>query len=78
MTDEQFDRLSPRLKAAYLLGVASRLFGRAQVQQLYDNLKPLVDDMFAHGQAGAKRIPGEAGDPADDYWGGVWKVYRAD
>jgi hypothetical protein len=78
MTDEQFDRLPGKLKAAYLLGVASRLFGREQVQQLYDNLKPLVDDMFAHGQAGAKRIPGEEEDPAADYWGGVWQVYRAD
>jgi hypothetical protein len=79
VTDDQFDKLSPQLKTAYLLGVASRLFGRELVQKLYDNTKPLVDDMFGHGPASRPRHPGQAEEEGgEDFWGGVWKIHRAD
>lgn len=75
MTDEQFEQLPGEARTAYLLGVAARLFGRDLVQQLYENMKPLVDDVF--GQA-RPRHPGQAEDGADDFWGGVWKIHETD
>ena len=74
MTNQDFERLPAEARVAYLLGVATRFMGRDLVQQLYDNLRPIVDDMFGHA---APRHPGQADDGAEDFWGGVWKIHEA-
>ena len=75
MKNAQFDKLSPKLKLAYLLGTASRMFGRKKTAQIYRSTKPIVDDMFGHGK---RRAPGEADDPSENYWHGVWRIYDAE
>ncbi len=70
MDNAAFDRLSEEQKIACLLETASGLFGRARVQKLYDRLAPVVRDCSGHGE-----IPD---DPRENYWGGVWQIYRAE
>jgi hypothetical protein len=74
MNNKQFDQLPPELQLAFTLGMASKIFGRQLVQQIYQNMKPLFADMFGHGHA-IKRAVGDADDPKDNYWGGVWQIY---
>jgi len=78
MTNEQFEALAPQDRVAYLLGVASRMFGRATVQKVYSQVKPLVDDMIGHGHMVSSQIPGMRREGAPDYWKGVWKIYDAE
>ena len=37
---------------------------------LYDRLAPVVRDCSGHGQ--------DYDDPRENYWGGVWQIYRAE
>jgi len=78
MTNEQFEALSPRHQLSYLLGVASRMFGRETVKKVYSQMKPLVDDVIGHGHMAPSQIPGIRRKGAPDYWNGVWKIYDAE
>ncbi len=70
MDNETFDRLPDEQKIEAVLDLASSLFGRERVRKLYDRLAPVVKDGVGHGQ--------DYEDPRDNYWGGVWQVYRAE
>lgn len=76
MTNSEFGDLPKDLQVAYLLGLAVQMFGESQVRQMYDAFKPLIDDVV--GQGRRPRTAGEAEDPADNYWGGVWQIYDTD
>lgn len=78
MDNKMFDKLPPKVQLAYMLGTASRMFGRPMVQKLYDNMRPLVDNAFGHGKPLDPRVPGETDDPRDNYWQGVWRIYQAE
>jgi hypothetical protein len=69
MDNASFDQLPPRTQLAYALGLASRFFGRETVLRHYRQIAPLVQDRVGHG---------DVAHPAENYWGGVWQVYRAD
>ncbi len=64
-----FDELSGHIRTAYLLGYAAEVVGTETVQTLYDSLSPLVSDICGHG---------DDKNPEENYWGGVWQVYRAE
>jgi hypothetical protein len=70
MDNSTFDRLSGEKKLECLLGYASTLFGQERVRTLYDRLAPVVRDCAGHGI--------DCDDPRDNYWAGVWQVYRAE
>lgn len=69
MDNATFATLTSRARLAYVLGLASRLFGREQVLRYYRQIAPLAADRVGHG---------DVADPSQNYWGGVWQVYRAD
>ena len=69
MDSETFDRLPKREQLGFALGLAARVFGRERVVRHYRHIAPLVEDRVGHG---------DVADPAANYWGGVWQVYRAD
>jgi hypothetical protein len=70
MDNAAFDRLSNDEKTECLLGIASGIFGQNRIHKLHDRLAPVVRDCSGHGE-----IPE---DPRDNYWGGVWQIYRAE
>jgi hypothetical protein len=70
MDNAAFDRLPNEEKLKCLLGVASSIFGQERVRMLYDRLAPVVRDCSGHGQ--------DYDDPRENYWGGVWQIYRAE
>ncbi|HWQ52508.1 MAG TPA: hypothetical protein VN442_02410 [Bryobacteraceae bacterium] len=70
MDNATFDRLPNEEKLKCLLGVAADIFGEQRVRMLYDRLAPVVRDCSGHGQ--------DYEDPRDNYWGGVWQIYRAE
>ena len=79
MNDATFDELPPKLRLAFMLGTMARVLGRETVEKYYELLKPVIDDAFGHGDfGGSQPQPGDADDPADNYWGGVWQIHRAD
>lgn len=78
MNDAAFDRLPPKLQLAFGLGTLARMLGRETVERHYRMIRPVVDDAFAHGAARAATPPGDAEDPSQNYWGGVWQIHRAD
>lgn len=70
MDNAAFDRLPNEEKLKCLLGFATAIFGEERVRTLYDRLAPVVRDCSGHGQ--------DYADPRDNYWGGVWQIYRAE
>lgn len=70
MDNATFDRLSDEKKLECLLGYAATLFGHERVRMLYDRLAPVVRDCTGHGI--------DYDDPRENYWRGVWQVYRAE
>jgi hypothetical protein len=70
MCDKEFDRLPDEEKMKYLLTIGASMFGEQTVRMLYDRLAPVIRDCNGHGQ--------DYDDPKDNYWGGVWQVYRAE
>ena len=80
MNNATFDKLSPKLKLAFMLGTAAKLFGRETVEKYYRLLAPPIEDAFSHGPSmrGESAHPGDAADPRQNYWGGVWQIHRAD
>lgn len=78
MDNKTFEKLSPKAQLAYTLGVASRIFGKDLVQQHYKKIKPLVRNLFGHGEPIDRKVPGDAQDPQNNYWRGQWQIYKAD
>lgn len=72
---ERITTFPRELQLAYLLGVCVRTFGHDTTARFYARLRPLVEDKVGHGHALA---PGDAPDPAENFWGGVWRIHRAD
>lgn len=70
MDNATFDRLPDEEKLRCLLGFAASIFGEEHVRTLYDSLAPLVRDCSGHGR--------DYEDPGENYWGGVWQIYRAE
>ncbi len=70
MDNASFDLLPDDKKLECLLGYGAALFGRERVTKLYERLAPVVRDCCGHGV--------DYEDPAENYWGGVWQVYRAE
>jgi len=70
MDNAAFDALPDEEKLRCLLGFAASVFGERMVQSLYDRLAPVVRDCAGNGQ--------EYDDPSQNWWGGVWQIYRAD
>ena len=70
MDNATFDRLPNEEKVKCLLDLASGFFGHERVRTLYDRLAPVVRDCSGHGQ--------DCDDPRENYWGGVWQIYRAE
>lgn len=68
MNNALFEKLPRRTQYAYALGLASNFLGRERVLRLVQQVAPLVQDKMGHGD----------GEPADNFWGGVWQVYVAD
>lgn len=69
MDNATFRQLPSDTKLAYVLGVASRMLGRETVISYYRRVAPLVEDMMGHG---------DVANPKENYWDGIWQVYRAD
>jgi hypothetical protein len=78
VTEGLFEELPRELQLAYLLGLASEFLGRETVERMYRNTRPLIEDMVAHGPDTRARLPGDARDPAENYWGGVWQIHQAE
>jgi len=70
MDDATFDRLPNEEKLKCVLGFAGSIFGQERVRMLHDRLAPVIRDCCAHGQ--------QYDDPSENYWGGVWQIYRAE
>lgn len=70
MDNAAFERLSDEEKIACVLGYAAAFFGRERVQALYEAMAPLVKDHAGHGP--------DYDDPRENYWGGVWRIYKAE
>lgn len=70
MDNAGFDRLPDEEKLKCLLGFAADIFGQERVRTLYDRLAPVVRDAAGHGR--------DDDDPRENYWGGVWQIYRAE
>ena len=54
------------------------MFGRETVSKLVEKVRPLVDDQFGQADGAEKSLAGDAADPKDNFWGGVWRIYDAD
>lgn len=72
---ERITEFPRELQLAYLLGLCVRSFGHDTTARFYRRLRPVVEDQIGHGRALA---PGDAPDPADNFWGGVWRIHRAE
>ena len=70
MDNATFDSLPDEEKLKCLVGLAVGIFGPERVRALYDQLAPVVRDAVGHGV--------DYEDPRENYWGGVWQVYRAE
>ncbi len=69
MDNAAFDKLTGDEKLEFLLGVAGDMLGHDRVRQFRERYEPIVRDNVGHGQ--------DYEDPRENYWGGVWQVYRA-
>lgn len=69
MDDALFAKLPLRTQVAYAVGLASRVMGRDKVVNYVRQLAPIIADRVGHG---------DVADPATNYWGGTWQVYRAE
>jgi hypothetical protein len=70
MDNAAFERLTGEEKLECLLGMAGSILGEKRVRTLYERLAPVVRDCSGHGQ--------DYDDPRENWWGGVWQVYRAE
>lgn len=68
MNDEVYRQLPLRTQYAAALGLASKVMGREQVERLARQIHPLLVDRIGHGDV----------EPEENFWGGVWQVYRAE
>lgn len=68
----------PRHQAALFRELASRTFGPEYVDRLWSQLEPVMRDKIGHGGQRDPKIVGDAADPKDNYWKGVWQVYHAE
>ena len=78
MDERTFDLLPRNEQYAYAVGMAARLFGRERVAKMIEQVKPLVQDQMGQAQGAEKHLAGDAADPKDNYWGGVWRIYDVD
>lgn len=74
MDNETFDALPDREQLAVVLELAGSMMGRETVKQNLAQMLPLLRDLVGHG-APEPKIAGDAPDPKDNFWGGVWQVY---
>lgn len=70
MNNARFDKLPDAEKVEYLVNLAGTMFGQERVRMLYDRLAPVIRDCAGHGA--------DYDDPRENYWGGVWQIYRAE
>lgn len=78
MTTTQQGPLLPRHQLALFRELASRTFGSEYVDRLWSQLEPVIRDKIGHGGPSDPKIVGDAADPKDNYWKGVWQIYHAE
>jgi hypothetical protein len=52
--------------------------GKEYVDRLWSQLEPVIRNRIGHGDPLEPAIVGDADDPKNNYWKGVWQVYRAE
>jgi hypothetical protein len=54
------------------------MMGKEYVDRLWSQLEPVIRNRIGHGEPLEPTIVGDADDPKNNYWKGVWQVYRAE
>jgi hypothetical protein len=78
MTTIQQGPLLPRHQVALFRELASRMMGKEYVDRLWSELEPVIRNRIGHGEPLEPNIVGDADDPKNNYWKGVWQVYHAE
>lgn len=78
MADKQSGPLLLRHQAVLFRELASRMAGAEYVDRMWRQLEPVFRNKIGHGEPLQPTIVGDADDPKNNYWKGVWQVYRAE
>lgn len=78
MTTIQRGPLLPQHQIALFREMASRIMGAENVDRYWSQLEPLIRNRIGHGEPLQPQLVGNADDAENNYWKGVWQVYRAE
>jgi len=73
-----FDNLPPAEQIVALRALAEATLGKAYVDRMWSRMEPLIRNRIGHGEPLEPRMVGDADDPKNNYWKGVWQVYHAE
>lgn len=78
MDHRPLEQLTGEEQLRLLKALAERTLGASFVEQQWNLLEPLIRNRIGHGEPLTPRMPGDATEPKDNYWKGVWQVYHAE
>lgn len=78
MTNAPIERMTPAGRRDAMRKLLESTFGERDVERLWQQLEPLIRNRIGHGEPLTPKMPGDADDPKDNYWKGVWQVYHAE
>ena len=72
------DDLPPTEQIAALRALAEATLGQAYVDRMWSRMEPLIRNRIGHGEPLEPTMLGDADDPKNNYWKGVWQLYHAE